>query len=65
MYILEKLVFQGTEQCPQYLWKQIAMCQSDATLERILEKQRRPEDWRIVKTAFDWLTNTEKRRRAA
>jgi hypothetical protein len=48
MYILERLVFQGSERCPQYLWKQLAMCQNRAPLERVRMGQRRSEDWRIT-----------------
>jgi hypothetical protein len=65
VYILERLEFQGTDQCPQYKWKQIVMCLTCAPLERLREKQRCPEDWRIIKTSFDGLINTKKQRTAA
>jgi hypothetical protein len=65
MYILEKLEFQGTEQCPQNKWKQVVMCRTQAPLDHILAKQRCPQEWRITKTAFDGLTNTNKQRYAA
>lgn len=48
MFALERLVFQGTEACPRYRWKQYALCGSRRPLERVRAGQRRPEDWRIV-----------------
>ena len=48
MFFLERLVFQGTEKCPQYMWKQFAMSKNKPLLEKIRRMQRRPEDWRIT-----------------
>lgn len=56
MFILERRVFQGTEKCPQYLWKQILMCRSKNLLEQIWDKQRHPENWRVCPTAEDEST---------
>ncbi len=47
MYALERLVFQGTECCPQYRWKQLAVCANEKLLNKIKDKQRHPEEWRI------------------
>ena len=55
MYILEKLELQGAEKCPQMMWKQIVMCRSYEPLDKLRNKQSRPGDWRITKTAFDEL----------
>ncbi len=51
MFLLERLVFQGTERCPQYVWKQIAMCQKRAPLECVIAGQLRQYDWRISELA--------------
>ncbi len=48
MYALERIVFQGTEHCPQYRWKQFALCGSRAPLEKVKAGQQSPGDWRIV-----------------
>lgn len=48
MYALEQLVFQGTECCPQYRWKQFAVCGSRIPLDKVRSGQRRPDDWRVV-----------------
>ena len=56
MFILEYRVFQGTEKCPQYLWKQMLMCKSKDTLELIRSKQLHPENWRVCPTAEDEAT---------
>lgn len=48
MYALEQTVFQGTASCPQYRWKQFAVCGSRVPLEKIRNSQQHPEDWRIV-----------------
>lgn len=53
MFILERMVFQGTEKCPQYLWKQMLVCKSKDTLELIRSKQLHPENWRVCPTAED------------
>jgi hypothetical protein len=47
MYALERLVFQGTERCPQYRWKQFAVCANEELLIKVKNGQRRPEDWRV------------------
>lgn len=47
-YVQEQLVFQGTECCPQYRWEQQALSGSKAALERIRNRQNRPERWRVV-----------------
>lgn len=52
MFILERLIFQGTEKCPQYLWKQYIVGGNKALLEKIRASQRRPEDWRVVETPW-------------
>jgi hypothetical protein len=62
MFILERLEFQGTERCPQYLWKQYVMCAAKEPLERVVSKQRRRKDWRITETAFQTLPDRKKRR---
>ncbi|MEH2939422.1 hypothetical protein [Lawsonibacter sp. JLR.KK007] len=48
MYALEQLAFQGTECCPQYRWKQLAICGSRVPLDKIRNGQQHPENWRIV-----------------
>ncbi len=48
MYALERLVFQGTEHCPQYRWKQFALCGSRALLEKVRAGQQSPGYWGIV-----------------
>lgn len=50
MYVLERLVFQGTECCPQYRWIQIAVCGSCTPLDKVRSGQQQPGDWRIVST---------------
>jgi len=65
MYILEKIVFQGTDKCPQMMWKQFVMCYSREPLEELRARQSRQSDWRIVKTAYDELSNEKKRKDAA
>lgn len=55
MFVLERRVFQGTEVCPQYRWKQYALCGSQSLLERVRSAQRRPEDWRVAALACDSL----------
>lgn len=50
-FVLEHLVFMGTECCPQYRWKQFALCGNHQLLERIRKTQRRPEDWRVTALA--------------
>lgn len=47
MYALERLVFQGTERCPQYRWKQFAVCVNEELLIKVKNGQQRPEDWRV------------------
>lgn len=44
MYALEQLVFQGTECCPQYRWKQLAICGSRVPLDKIRNGQQHPEN---------------------
>lgn len=44
MYVLERLIFQGTVCC----WKPYASCGNRALLERVQAGQRWPEHWRIV-----------------
>ena len=51
-FVLERLVFQGTEVCPQYRWKQYAVCACEDILKKIKETQRRPENWRVTALAF-------------
>lgn len=53
MFILERLVFQGTEKCPQYLWKQMLMSKNKNILEQIRAGQPHPENWRVCPTAED------------
>lgn len=53
MFFLERLTLQGTEKCPQYLWKQWAYCMKRAPLEKFLSKQARPEVWRIEPPAAE------------
>ena len=65
MYILEKLEFQGAEQCPQMMWKQIVMCRSYEPLDKLRVKQARPSDWRIVKTAINELPYSRHSKNAA
>lgn len=48
VYALEYLKFQGTECCPQYRWKQFAICGSRAPLDKVRVGQPRPADWRVV-----------------
>ena len=48
MYALEQLVFQGTECCPQYRWKQFAICGSRVPLDKIRNGQQHPGNWRVV-----------------
>lgn len=48
MYALEHLEFQGTEHCPQYRWKQFAVCDSRAPLDKVRAGQQRTTDWRVV-----------------
>ena len=51
-YVLEQLTFQGTERCPQHRWEQRALIGSKAALERIRNRQNRPERWRVVPLAW-------------
>jgi hypothetical protein len=55
MFILERLIFEGTFQCPQYLWKQYLMGGNKKLLEKIRAGTRRPEDWRVVETPWTEL----------
>ena len=48
MYSLERLVFQGTGRCPQYRWKQFAVCGRRVPLDRVRISQRNLENWRVV-----------------
>ena len=47
MYALEHLNFQGTERCPQYRWKQVAICDNRTPLDKVRAGQQRPADWRV------------------
>lgn len=47
MFFLERQVFQGTEKCPQYIWKQWAYCMKREPIEKFLATQAHPELWRI------------------
>lgn len=53
MFVLERLVFQGTEKCPQYLWKQILINKNKELMERVRAGQPHPENWRVSPTAED------------
>ena len=59
MYALERLVFQGTETCPMYRWKQYALCGNPGLLERVRSGQRRPEDWRVIPMAASFALHSE------
>lgn len=48
MYALERLVFQGTNICPQYQWKQFAVCDSRPILDKVRAGQKHPGSWRVV-----------------
>ncbi len=48
MYVLERLVFQGTDRCPQYRWKQFVVCDSRPILDKVRAGQKHPGDWRVV-----------------
>lgn len=48
MYALEYLAFQGLNCCPQYQWKQYAVCDSRAPLDKVRAGQPRPDSWRVV-----------------
>jgi len=37
--------------CQSYRWKQFAMCEERQPLQDIIDKQPRPNEWRIVPTA--------------
>lgn len=52
MFALEYLQFQGTEHCPQYRWKQFAVCGKRELLERIRSRQAHPENWRVTRLAW-------------
>lgn len=56
MFVLEYRTFQGTERCPQYLWKQMLLCKNRDVLELIRSKQKHPKDWRVCPTAEDEAT---------
>ena len=47
-YALERLVFGNGSQRPLYFWKQYARCANQELLERIRQKQPRPEEWRVT-----------------
>ena len=51
MFVLERLVFQGLQTCPQYRWVQYALCGNRSLLERVRSAQRQPEDWRVTALA--------------
>lgn len=59
-YVLEQLVFQGTERCPQYRWKQWALSGDRTALERIRNSKSRPEQWRVVPLAYNFSGRTNK-----
>ena len=61
MFFLEASVFQGTEKCPQYKWKQIAMCGDLSLLKKVKASFRHLENYRIEPDASE----IEKRRIAA
>ena len=48
MYVLERLTYQGENQCPKYRWRQYAVCGSRGLLDRVRTSQRHPENWRVV-----------------
>lgn len=48
MYVLERLMDQGEQQCPKHRWRQYAVCGNRELLERVRVAQRRPGDWRVV-----------------
>lgn len=48
MYALEHLKFQGTERCSQYRWKQVAICDNRAPLDKVRAGQHSPAGWRVV-----------------
>ncbi|MDD4509353.1 MAG: hypothetical protein PHY23_00310 [Oscillospiraceae bacterium] len=52
---MERMVFQGTEKCPQYQWKQYIIGGDKALLEKIRSTQRRPKEWRIVEQPYGAL----------
>ncbi len=62
MYILERLVFQGTEKCPQYLWTQMLMSKNRDVLEAIHARQPHPENWRVCPTSEDVSSYLERTR---
>lgn len=47
MYALEHLALHGPEYPQQRRWTQYATCANKALLERIQQKQPRPEEWRV------------------
>lgn len=48
MYALEHRVFLGINRCPQYQWKQFAVCDSRPILDKVKANQKCPCDWRVV-----------------
>lgn len=64
MFILEYLSFQGTEKCPQYLWKQILMSKNKSILEQVRAKQPHPEQWRVSPTAEEVSAALERMKKA-
>ncbi len=56
MFALEYLQFQGTEHCPQYRWKQFAVCGKRELLERIRSRQTHPENWRVTRLACESIS---------
>ena len=48
MYVLERLTPQKAGARPRRCWTRCVCCGNPAVLERVMQGQRRPEDWRIV-----------------
>ena len=38
--------------CQSFRWKQYALCDESAPLQAIIDKQERPDEWRITELAF-------------
>ena len=55
VFVLEYLQFQGTEHCPQYHWKQFAVCGKKELLERIKIRQAHPENWRVTQLTCEHI----------
>lgn len=51
VFALERLIFQGSERCPQYRWTQYALCAKREPLDRIAAAQKHPEEWRVTQLA--------------